>query len=319
MTGNRKLGRLPADPNRPKLKLGPRLTGAIPAHPTRVDNASLVGAWGMLANDRFGVCGPAALAHQRMQVLKYLTGVDYTASVDDVFALYRLCNPDFDPATGAGDNGVVLQDMLDQATRHGYAGVKPVAYAQVDHTNVDEMRAAVAVFGSLLYGVDLQTAQQTQTDNGGPWDYAPSGEWGGHAVLAVEYTSSASGSDIGVVTWGEVLGTTDRFEQHQLGECWAVIWPEHLQSKEFLSGLDVAGLAADYEALTGRPLPFPEPGPQPQPGPTPSPVPPGPAPGPDPADVALARAVTGWARQRHVGATKHIAQAFLAWEQAKHF
>ena len=40
-----------------------------------------------------------------------------------------------------------------------------------------------------------------------------------------------------------------------------MIWPEHLGGKEFLDGVDLARLAADYQEITGRPLPVPAPPP----------------------------------------------------------
>jgi hypothetical protein len=40
-------------------------------------------------------------------------------------------------------------------------------------------------------------------------------------------------------------------------EAWIVIWPEHLGTKEFEQGVDLAQLQADYQALTGSPLVLP--------------------------------------------------------------
>jgi hypothetical protein len=42
-----------------------------------------------------------------------------------------------------------------------------------------------AIFGGVLHGVDLETAQQDQTDSG-LWDYQRSGEWGGRGECAIE-------------------------------------------------------------------------------------------------------------------------------------
>lgn len=279
----RMLGRLPHDPRRPVLRLADYLTGEIPDHPDTADYLARVTDWGLYANDRFGVCGPAAVANQRKQVSLYLDAAEQSPSLDDVFALYRTQCPGFDPTTGAGDNGVVLADLLSALLRDGIGGVKPLAYAAVDVGNPDEVRAAVALFGSLLFGVSLETGQQEQTDAGGPWDLIRRGPgtrpWGGHAVLAGAYTSVTGRGqpDISVVSWGEVLGTTDAFCGRQLDEAWVVIWPEHLGTTEFADGVNLAALAADYEQLTGRPfpsLPRPTPEPEPEPEPVPGPGPP---------------------------------------------
>lgn len=317
-----KLGLRRGDPTRPALRLGPALTGQVPAHPASADNASRIPDWGMLGNDAAGDCGPAGVLHQRMQVTTYLTATPYIATTAEAIAFYQQCCPEYDPATGAGDDGVVLQDMLDVAAHVAVEGVAPVAYARVDHTNLDEVRAAIALFGSVLFGVDLDNAQQTQQ----VWDYVPgTGDWGGHCVLGVAYTDAPSGADVGVVTWGEVVATTDAFLAHQLQEAWAVIWPEHLGSAEFVAGVDLTVFAADFEAITGRPLPVPTPPPAPAPPapPTPpappAPAPPGPVTPPpvDPADAALVTALDPWAAEHHVGPNAHAKAAYLRWRTAK--
>lgn len=260
---SRRLGRRPAS-GKPALRLGPLLTGAVPAHPAAADNLAKA-TYGLYGNDRYGDCGPTDVANSRRQVTAYLTGTEADPSQDDVFDLYRRSgNPDFDPDTGEGDNGVDMQTMMEAVHSGGIGGVKSVAFAKVDVGNLDEVRAAIAIFGALHLGVTLDVAQQDQTDEG-TWDYVRRSDvWGGHAVLAGRYTSAKSGADISVVTWGEIVGTTDAFWTHQVDEAWVCIWPEHLGAKEFLDGVDLDALAADYKALTGKDLPV-----SPQPAPTP--------------------------------------------------
>lgn len=284
-----RLGRRPHDPQRPTLRLGNLLTGTVPAHPVAVDHYSKVNAWGMLGNDNYGDCGPAMVEHDRMLVSKYLANITLPASLTDTLDLYtRSGNPHFP----TDDNGVVIADMLAEVHANGIgpasARVKSVAYAQVNIADLDEIRAAVAIFGSVHLGVDLQTAQQAQTDRGGPWDYSLSQEWGGHAILAGYYTSdtTAGHPDLSVVTWGKPMGVTDAFWRRQTREAWVVIWPEHLGTAEFLAGVDQSALIADYAQVTnGKVLPVPVP-PAPKPVPVP-PVPPAPIPGPVPVPPAL--------------------------------
>ncbi|HEY2763433.1 MAG TPA: hypothetical protein VGJ13_05385 [Pseudonocardiaceae bacterium] len=318
----RRLGRRPHDPNRPALRLGPLLTGVIPDHPATVDHFSQVGDWGMLKNDVAGDCGPAMVFHDRILISRYLAGQTLAPDDNAVIDLYRRSgNPNYP----ADDNGVVLADMLKEVETNGIAGTRCLAYAQVDVTNLDEIKAAVAIFGSVHLGVDLHVAQQAQTDQGGPWDYDPSAaDWGGHAILGGLYALAVPTphqSDVNVITWGEVMGVTDEFWQSgQVQEAWVVIWPEHLGSTAFVEGVDQAALAADFKALTGRDFPV---GPNPQPGPTP--VPPGPTPGPapapvpvvDPADQQLADATQTWLTYRHHGMDAHVVAALKAWKAAK--
>lgn len=303
----RRLGRL-APKNAPALRLAPLLTGVVPAHPATVEHFSKVADWGLYENDQYGDCGPTSAANDRKLVTKYLADAESSPSQDDVFDLYRRSgNPGFDPVTDADDNGVDMQTMCEALVSGGIGGVKALAFAKVDVTNLDEVKAAVAIFGSLLLGVNLQTAQQAQTDHG-LWDYKPSGEWGGHAVLAGVYDSDGVGADIKVVTWGEVVGVTDAFWQHQVDEAWVVIWPEHLGQAGFLEGVGQAALAADYVALTGRPFPV-QPNPSPAPTPTPSAV--------DSTDRALVAALGPWLSGHHVGDNARAVTSVRTWMATK--
>lgn len=262
---NFKLGRR-APKRAPSLRLGAYLTGTIPVHPVAADHFGAITDWGLYGNDRYGDCGPVSVANQRKLVTKYLTGTEVSPSQEDVFDLYKRSG---NPAFPAEDNGVDMQTMLEAVVAGGIAGTKAIAFASVDPKNLDEIDAAIAIFGSVLFGVTLDTAQQSQT---GLWQFQPSGIWGGHAVLAGRYGDQSTGEDTAVVTWARVTGTTDLFLGNQLEEVWVVVWPEHLGSTAFLEGVNIAALAEDYHTLTGASLPIPSPTP-------PDPAPPGPRPG----------------------------------------
>lgn len=278
----KRLGRRP--PKRAEALLFSRFwTGAVPSHPLVVNYLDSVRDWNILGNDQWGDCGPVAVANLRALVSKYLTGFEQYPTLDDVLDLYRRSgNPNFP----TDDNGVDMQTMLEELHRNGIGVTNPVkciAFAKVNIDNLDEVRAAIAIFGGLLLGVDLDVAQQSQTDSPAKvWDYvAGSPEWGGHAVLAGSYTSeTGSAPDIGIESWAQVLRMTDNFWSHQTMEAWVVIFPEHLGTTQFMAGVDLNALAADYRTLTGDPLPLPTP---PAPAPSPSPVPPSPSPTPDPS------------------------------------
>lgn len=297
-TPGRRLGRrAPKDAPALRLRRLPKAAG-IPTVPPTADHFSAIADWGLYANDQFGDCGPVSAANMTKLLTKYLSGFEVSVSQTDVFDLYRRSgNPNFDPDGDTDDNGVDLQTMLEAWLSGGLGDApKPIAFAKLDHTNGAEVRAAIAIFGAVILGVTLDVAQEQQTDNGGPWSYVPKSEvWGGHAVLAGRYTAPVDDrmdqTDVTVVTWAELMGTTDGFMSHQLDEAWVVIFPAHLTSQPFLTNIDAAALAADYEALTGRTFPVaPDPGPvAPVPDPVPAPTPPVPA--VDPADDALAAAI----------------------------
>ena len=308
-----RLGRRPHNPDRPVLKLGPLLTGVTPDHPATVDHLSQIppSRWGMLGNNQYGDCGPADVFHDRMLVSKYLANVDIFPDTAAVLDLYkRSGNPNFPQ----DDNGVVMADMLAQVHKVGIISggqmVKCVAYAQVDVTDLDEVHAAIAIFGSLSCGADLDKAQSDQTDAGKPWDYvSDSPEWGGHAFLIGKYTGdSGSGRpDIGLISWGSPMALTDSFWAHQVQEAWAVIWPEHLTNRSFLTGVDQSLLAQDYKILTGSDLPV---------MPTPSPAGQTVTSTQLAANSALAVQAHPWLKYQHTGISGNLAQALNNWVKA---
>jgi hypothetical protein len=257
--------------NAPALELGPLLTGIIPAHPAAADYlARLHGGWQVLGNDVAGDCNAVTWANMRRLITAALSTQNYPGQAQ-VWQFYQTQNPGFDPAgtadtNGPGstaDQGMDVQSGLEYLHAHGGPdGVKAVAFAKVDHTNLSEVRAALAIFGSLWLGVQVLGANQQEFSQGQPWtDVAGSAVDGGHAILGGGYNPGA----VRFITWGEETefdlsfwdGSADGAPLVQ--EAWVVIWPEHLGTREFGQGINVAQLAADYLALTGRLLPLPAP------------------------------------------------------------
>jgi hypothetical protein len=140
----------------------------------------------------------------------------------------------------------------------GPDGVKAVAFAKVDHTKMDQVKAALAIFGGLWLGIQVLDANQKQFEEGKAWTDVPGSKIdGGHAILGGGY-----GTDIRFITWARETKFAMSFwngvvqGNALVEEAWAVIWPEHLGTREFEQGVNQAQLAADYLALTGSPLPL---------------------------------------------------------------
>jgi hypothetical protein len=140
--------------------------------------------------------------------------------------------------------------------------VAPLAFAKVDHTDQEEVEAAISIFGYLWTGFNVQEANMDDFRDGMPFDYHPGSKWiGGHSVILGGYDSDHVGTDQTMATWAKESGFTERGWLNLVDECWAVIWPEHLGTAQFQIGIDRVKLAATYLALTGRVLPLPEPPP----------------------------------------------------------
>ena len=265
-----KLGR--RTPKRaPALKLGPLLTGTVPQHPASEDYlAALGGGWQLLGNDVAGDCAAVTWANVRRLVTATLTASGCYPSQAEVWEIYKTQNPDFDPdgsedTNGPGspaDGGMDLQTLCEYLVSHGGPdGAKAVAFASVNPQDPDEVKAAIAIFGYVWTGISVAANNQQEFGAGQPWDYDPdSPVEGGHSIVTGGYGAPGTGplgGDERFITWGAETSFTDAFWANCADEAWVVIWPEHLGTREFLDGVNLAQLAADYQDITGQPLAIP--------------------------------------------------------------
>lgn len=293
-----------APKNAPALELKSFLSGTVPPHPANEDYGSAFTGWQMLGNDEFGDCVAVTWANQRALVTTVLTGKTDYPNLTQVETFYKTQNPGFPEEDEGMDIQTALEDLV---SKGGPDGVKAVAFAKVDYTTAAELEAAHAIFGQVWYGINVLDVNQTEFNNGQPWDYvAGSPVDGGHSITGVGYTTT----DWRFVTWAKETEWTEAFRTHQVEEAWVVIWPEHLGTREFETGIDVTALAAAYLAITGNTLPVPQPAPvptpptpAPQPVPTPVPTPP-PVPTPvppivDPHVLTFYNKAKRWAHSEH--------------------
>lgn len=277
--------------NKPALMLASFMTGITPPHPDKVDYLAQLDHWAMLGNDQYGDCVAVTWANVRRLVTAKLSVEDYP-DMNQVEALYKTQNPTFDPSSpgDSGDQGMSIQLCLEHLTKD-VEGVRAICFAKVDHRNEDEVKAAIALFGYVWVGINVQAANMAQFDEGVPWDYiADSPIEGGHSIIVGGYNSD-SRRDENFITWAKETAFTSDFWTHLVEEAWVVVWPEHLGTRSFQQGVNVTALADSFTQLTGRPFPhFDPPNPIPVPVPTPAPV-------VDPTNVTaeqLDTALTNW-------------------------
>jgi len=252
----------------PAIQFSHISTGVVPAHPAAADYlAALSGGWQMLGNDVAGDCVAVTWANTRRLVTASLAVENYPGQAQ-VWQIYQTQNPNFDPngtastnGPGSGaDNGMDIQTLLEYlVSTPGPDGVKAVGFASVDHTNRAEVQAAIALGGSVWTGINVLDINQTEFADNQPWKYVASSKVdGGHSVITGGYGprgAAALGGDERFITWAQETSFTDSFWSHEVEECWFVIWPEQLGSKEFLAGVSMSQFAADYQEITGKPFP----------------------------------------------------------------
>ena len=228
---------------------------AVPDHPPEADNLIDLDAWKVLGNNQHSNCAAVFWANMR-RLMSAKAGKEYYPNQDQVYALYKTQNPGFPDQ----DDGMELQTMFEYLHHTGGPdGVKLLAFATVDTSNREEVDAALAIFGGLGGGIQVQGANQMDFANGVPWDYHPGQSIeGGHAVLLGGYSPDTK-DDTKFITWGAETGMTDAYWDNLVncpqGQAWICIWPEHLGTAQFMQGIDTAKLATAYQELTGRPFP----------------------------------------------------------------
>lgn len=266
LRGTRQIGLRPTDPERYEvaLRMSRFLETSALTYPSSVTRMDRVAEWIMGRNLDFGTCGPVSVANLMLFLSTLLGDVALRFTEEEIFDLYaRSGNPNFDPTTGADDNGVDMTVMLSELVRNGIGfgdrNVKALAYAAI-HQRVEIQWTASNLFGGLLWGADLQQAQDQQMDLKPPkWEYvAGSRPWGGHAIFAVgDYRDRPGTADdeTDLVTWQEVVKASSKFIEQCVSERYLVLTPWHLGSRQFVANTDLATLASDYKYLTGKEFP----------------------------------------------------------------
>jgi hypothetical protein len=194
------------------------------------------------------------------------------------------------PLPGNGVDNLTMLKWLYDAT----GGLLPKgddveewAFAELNATNPDAIRAAMLNFRGVLVGCSLTDQAENEFNNSQPWEVTPQEQPDpsmGHDILLVAYDQLS----YKFVTWGATqLALVDwELGEVQAGdlEAWVFITQEDADR----NGVDMQALKAEILALGGTqdvpPGPAPDaPPPQPGPAPQPSPAPPAPLPDTPPA------------------------------------
>jgi hypothetical protein len=204
-------------------------------------------AWQMFGNDTIGDCTCAAVAHLLMLVTAH-TGTMVVPELADVLSMYSAVSG-YD-GSNATDNGAAITDVLNYWKETGLAGHKILAWAQIDHTNLEHRHQGAYIFAANDVGVQLPANAQDQFTAGETWDVAvdDGGIEGGHCIIEPGY--GAAGSDF--VTWGKGdQKATNAWSEKYMDEAYCVITQEWLNNADGLApnAMDLDALQKALEAL----------------------------------------------------------------------
>lgn len=241
-----KLGKQPVRHDARTLMLAKYLKPDLPPNPSSYDWSGAVANWLMFLNDQIGDCTIAAAAHLIMEWTadnkNLFTPTDH--QIVDAYSAITGYNP-ADPNT---DQGAVEIDVLNAWRKDGIAGHKIGAYAKINLSNIEEIKAAIWLFGGCYLGVALPSTAQGQNS----WELIStegSGEpdsWGGHAVPALAYDDEG----ITVITWGAPLKMSWDFFRAYVDEAYAILSPDFVSgTKPAPNGFDMESLIADLNSI----------------------------------------------------------------------
>ena len=207
--------------------------------------------FGMMLNDRLGICGPAACGHLQQLWSRNAIGTMVTPSDQDIQRAYQDVGG-YVPGKPDTDNGVYLLDLCKYFRNVGIAGHNVIAFAEVDTLDHGLLRYANTVFGGQLVGFGLPLTAQDQTiwdfvsetGRGKPWS------WGGHATADAVFGMPGR-APREVITWGELQGYTLSFNDHYCDERYVFITEQWLDTMgRTPTGLDINRLMSDLAIVT---------------------------------------------------------------------
>lgn len=236
----------------------------LPPAPETSNWYANVPAWGMLANDQVGDCVEAAALHMIYQQLCYTRGADTPPPADrDALALYSAITgytPN-DPATDQGTIVMGPQGLMQywHTTGIPYGGQasgqanRVSAFMRVSLRDPAEWRQSIALFGSLLVGLQVPTSIVDTSTVPEIWSDASGPIAGGHEILLCGYQPGPDGTTLyRLVSWGGLCWATEAFLQAAADEMVVAYDRSFLLS----TGLDPAGLSEEVLLADMRALQF---------------------------------------------------------------
>jgi hypothetical protein len=239
-----KLGKHPPRNDKRTLKLGDYIQPALPTPPTSVDwTAKVTCPWTMMGNDQYGDCTCAGAGHLIMDWTAN-AATCFTPTDDQILTAYNAVD-------GGADRGANMTDVLNYWRQTGIGGHTITAYAQVDMTNLNEIRQTIDLFGGCYIGVALPDfITQSPDPLAVSWvaqaDSPPNPD-SGHCIPLVGYDTTG----VTVITWGAAIHASWDFITTYSDEGFAVLSNDWIEaSGGSPNGFDLASLQADLAAVT---------------------------------------------------------------------
>jgi hypothetical protein len=202
-------------------------------------------------NDELGDCTAVGYANAA-RGMALLNGFGIDIPTDDVVSFYS-DSTGYNPSDASTDQGAVELDVLAHQLKAGFARTSgdrtPLVadFATFDPADRATFASTLARIGPVYLGVNLASADLDTSltwDTTTPGDQTP-GSWGGHALIAWDYTGLGDGDTVRLATWGTLQPCTWRWLASRCEEAHVLIWRQLMKSTRLnFAGLDYDGLRA---------------------------------------------------------------------------
>jgi hypothetical protein len=237
--------------------------------------------WGMLGNNRYGICGPAATEHGRMAkaLLSVANGVPTfepgfkvpsDTETEALYFAYGISQGEPGPQPDYGVDNATWNTWLFQQTQLAkLAGddVQEFAFGEISTStpNLQNfIHQSMLDFHGVLIGVYLPDTAESDFENRIPWHVTAQDQPDprlGHDILLVRYDATGnlviSGYHVGeqFVTWGGLQWSDVNFDLDAITDIWVFVTAEDAAR----TGVNYQGLLATCKSLGGSVAPTPPP------------------------------------------------------------
>lgn len=198
---------------------------------------------GMLGNDTAGDCVEAGYGHL-VESWTANTGSEFVFGDNEVIDSYSSLTG-YVPGNESTDRGTDMLTALNYWRQTGLSGHKIKAFAEINPANLDQLRAAIYLFGGAYVGVNLPVACMRSS----VWDSTSGPYAGGHCIPLLDYCAAGW---FWCITWGQIVPCSAGFIQANCDEAYACVSSNFLnRAGETPVGFDLASLNADLAAVCG--------------------------------------------------------------------
>jgi hypothetical protein len=194
-------------------------------------------------NDVHSCCVVSGAVHQ-VQVWSANAARERIISDADLLNVYYTC-------TGGVDSGLNVLSFLKYWLKNPIAGHPLGAFVAVNPTKIEQVKAAIHLFGGVFTGIGLPLSAQNQS----VWDVVSGGPesasfgWGGHLTVCCQYDAQGN---LYNYTWGEKVAMTPAFTSVYCDEAFALLGLDWFRADhKSPDGLAWRDLVADLNRVKG--------------------------------------------------------------------